>query len=59
MWIGMMVIRISSARWNMLRKNNVPVFLNFEHGHENKELLKKIFRLSDHLPSSDRCRTNW
>jgi sugar/nucleoside kinase (ribokinase family) len=23
------------------KKNNVPVFLNFEHGHKNKELLKK------------------
>jgi sugar/nucleoside kinase (ribokinase family) len=23
------------------KKNNVPVFLNFEHGHQNKDLLKK------------------
>ena len=37
----------------------VPVFLNFEHGHADPELLKRYGRPGSDLPGGDRCRPAW
>ena len=34
----------------------MPVFLNFEHGHADSELLKRYAGRATHLPGGDGCR---